>query len=222
MTETEIGRIVGVQVGAVAPLGPDATPSGIVKRPTMGPVAVRPLGLAGDAQADLSVHGGLEKAVYGYAFSHYPAWAADFPEHAEKLLPGAFGENLTIEGADERDLCVGDLHAIGTARLQVCQPRQPCFKLALKFDDPRLPPTMVMNGRAGWYYRVLEPGVLAAGDPVRLVERPTPDFPFARLVAIVSGRRPSAGELARLADMDGVADWLRTLARRAVGRSIPA
>ena len=212
----EVGRVVSVQVGAVAPLGPDGVPSGFVKRPFSGPLAVRALGLAGDAQADLRVHGGPDKAVYGYALAHYGAWAADFPEHAAKLAPGAFGENLTIEGLVESDLCVGDIHQIGSARLQICQPRQPCFKLALRFEDPRLPPTMVMNGRSGWYYRVLEPGVLTAGDAVRLVRRPHPDFPFARLVGIVSGRRPSADELGRLAEMDGVASWLQTMARRAL------
>jgi len=218
----EIGRVNSVQVGAVAPLGPDGTPSGFLKRPAAGPIDVGLLGLAGDAQADLRVHGGPEKAVYAYAASRYSAWAADFPEHAAILHAGAFGENLTIEGFDEGGICVGDVHAIGSARLQVCQPRQPCFKLGLRFADPRLPPAMVINGRSGWYYRVLQPGVLEAGETLRLEERPNPDFRFDRLVAIVSGRGATTEELERLADMDGLAGGRKTLVRRALSRHLAA
>jgi len=222
MADTGIGQVSSVQIGAVAPLGPDGVPSGFVKRPVTGLVEARALGLVGDAQADLRVHGGPDKAVYGYALSNYGAWAADFPEHGWRLRAGAFGENLTIDGVAESDLCVGDVHQIGSTLLQVCQPRQPCFKLALRFEDPRLPPAMVMNGRAGWYYRVLTPGALAAGDAVRLFERPNPGFAFTRLVAIVSGHRPSMDELARMATMEGLAGWLQTRARRALDQSIPA
>ncbi|MCY7397862.1 MAG: MOSC domain-containing protein, partial [Sphingomonas bacterium] len=82
----------------------------------------------------------------------------------------------------EADLCVGDVHRIGSATLQMCQPRQPCFKFALRFGDKRLPRAMVRNGRTGWYYRVLEPGTIAAGDPVACIERPHPDMAFERLI----------------------------------------
>ena len=216
LTEPEVGRVVSIQVGAIAPLGPEGTPSAFVKKPAAGPVEVRPLGLVGDAQADLRVHGGPDKAVYGYALAHYDAWASDFPEHLTRLQPGAFGENLTIDGLVEADLRVGDVHRIGSARLQVCQPRQPCFKFALRFADPRMPPAMVMNGRSGWYYRVLEPGMITAADTVRLEQRPNPDFAFARLVAIASGRRASVDELVRLATMDGLARDLKAMALRAL------
>jgi MOSC domain-containing protein YiiM len=218
----EIGRVSSVQVGAVAPLGPEGTPSGFLKRPVAGPIDVGPLGLGGDAQADLRVHGGPEKAVYAYAASRYAEWAADYPEHAAILHAGAFGENLTIEGFDEGDICVGDVHAIGTSRLQVCQPRQPCFKLGLRFADPRMPPAMVINGRSGWYYRVLQSGVLDTGEALRLVERPNPDFRFDRLVAIVSGRGATTEELERLADMDGLASGVKRLVRRALSRHLAA
>jgi MOSC domain-containing protein YiiM len=221
-TEPEIGRVISIQVGAIAPLGPDGTPSAFVKRLAPGPVEVRPLGLVGDAQADLRVHGGPDKAVYGYAVAHYSAWASDFPEHAAKLQPGAFGENLTIDGLVEDDLCVGDVHMIGSARLQVCQPRLPCFKFALRFEDPLMPRHMVRNGRSGWYYRVLEGGVLTAGDLVRLAERPNPGFPFARLVAIAGGGRASVDELVSLSKMDGLAGGLKAKARRALNPSIHA
>lgn len=209
-------RVANVQVGRIAPLGPDRVPSGIVKHPVDGPVSVGRLGLEGDEQADLSVHGGPDKAVYGYAAGHYPRWAAENPHLAERLTPGAFGENLTIDGLIEDDLCVGDIHAIGTARLQVCQPRQPCFKFALRLDDPRAPKAMVRSGRAGWYYRVLGEGSLQAGDVVELAERPHPELAFPRLVEIVNFGSATVEELTALGAADGVAGWLRTQARAAL------
>jgi MOSC domain-containing protein YiiM len=202
-----------VQVGRIAPLGPDGVPSGFVKRPMPGRVDVAALGLTGDQQADLTVHGGPEKAVYGYALRHYPDWQAEYPDHGERLVPGAFGENLTIDGLVEDEICVGDVHRIGSALLQVCQPRQPCFKLALHFADNRLPKAMVRSGRAGWYYRVIEPGSLGAGDAVQLVDRPQPAFRFSRLVSIVNRSQATAQEIAALAMMTEVASWIRTLAK---------
>jgi MOSC domain-containing protein YiiM len=115
------------------------------------------------------------------------------------------GENLAIAGMAEEDICVGDVHRVGSALLQACQPRQPCFKLALRFDDPLMVKAMVKTRRSGWYYRVLRPGALAAGDAVTLESRPNPDFSFFRLVEIVYARDPSRDELVRMAGMDGLA-----------------
>ncbi len=205
--------ILSVQVGSIAPLGPEGVPSGFVKRPTTARVKVAPLGLTGDAQADLKVHGGLEKAVYGYAAGHYASWCAEFPQHEALLTPGGFGENLTIAGLYESDICVGDVHRIGTAVLQVCQPRQPCFKLALYFGENRMPRAMVRSGRAGWYYRVLEPGEIGAGDAVERIDRPHPDFAFERLIAIVNYGHATVGEIERMATMPELASRLRLAAQ---------
>lgn len=209
-------RLASIQVGRIAPLGPDAVPSGFIKRAVAGSVAVGALGLDGDAQADLSVHGGPEKAVYGYAADHYPFWATDFPMLAARFQPGSMGENLTVMALREEDICVGDVHAIGTALLQVCQPRQPCFKLALAFGDAQLGKAMVRSGRSGWYYRVLRGGVIAAGDAVTLAERPNPDFPFSRLVTIVNLGGASAAEMHTLATMPGIASRIAAKARAAL------
>ena len=162
---------------------PRAFPAPSSSKRVDGPVAVGPLGLAGDEQAELSVHGGPDKAVYGYPAAHYAAWRDDYPEHAGLFVAGGVGENLTIAGWTEADLCVGDVHRMGSATLQVCQPRQPCFKFALRFGDNRLPKAMVRNGRAGWYYRVLEPGMLDGGDAVTL-HRP----PASRTALRTAGR----------------------------------
>jgi MOSC domain-containing protein YiiM len=208
----KLPRIASIHAGKIAPLGPDGVPSGFVKHSVDQPVQITPLGIRGDEQADLSVHGGLEKAVYGYSSDHYDAWRIEYPQHAAVLLPGGFGENLCIEGLREADLCVGDIHRIGSARLQICQPRQPCFKLALRFEDKMMPKAMVRSGRAGWYYRVVEPGEIAPGAAVHLDERPNSDFSFARLVEIVSHGKAMRLELERMQGMEGLAAYWKVWA----------
>jgi MOSC domain-containing protein YiiM len=204
----KLPRIASIHAGKVAPLGPDGVPSGFVKHLIDQPVKIAPHGMRGDEQADLSVHGGLEKAVYGYSLEHYAAWRADYPHHAATLVPGGFGENLCIEGMGEADLCVGDIHRIGSTQLQVCQPRQPCFKLALRFQDKMMPKAMIRSGRAGWYYRVLEPGEIAPNDPVVVEGRPNLDFPFTRLVELGWHDTATRQELERMQNMEGLAsDW---------------
>jgi MOSC domain-containing protein YiiM len=201
-------RVVSIHVGKVMPLGSQGVPSGFVKDAIPGPVSVTSLGLRGDEQADLSVHGGHDKAVYGYSSSHYLAWRQEYPQHSELLVPGGLGENLAIEGMTEADLYVGDIHSIGTTRLQVCQPRQPCFKFALRFNDKELPKAMIRNGRSGWYYRVLTQGVISRGDAIVLVERPNPDFPFARLVEFTVPGKAKRADWERMKNMQGLAqNW---------------
>jgi MOSC domain-containing protein YiiM len=194
-------------------------PSAFVKQRIDGSAKITSLGLADDEQADLSVHGGLEKAVYGYSFDNYADWRIEYPNHAAVLIPGGFGENLCIEALREADICVGDVHRIGTSRLQVCQPRQPCFKLALRFSDKMMPKAMIKSGRAGWYYRVLEAGELTAGDTVHVEDRPNPDFSFARLVELISHGKATNAELKRMQDMPGLASDWRTRAREYLSRS---
>lgn len=206
-------KIHSVQVGRIAPLGPDAVPSGFVKQSVPYQVDVAKLGLIGDEQADLTVHGVPDKAVYGYAMQHYRTWRAEYPEHADALVPGGFGENLTVDGLVEDDVFVGDVHRIGSALLQVCQPRQPCFKLALHFHDKRLPKAMVKSGRAGWYYRVLEAGQLTAGDEVELVARPQHSFPLSRLITIINRNEATSAEIIALAAMPELAPGLRDFAQ---------
>jgi MOSC domain-containing protein YiiM len=213
-------RVVSVHAGKIAPLGPDGVPSGFVKHSLDRSVHVTALGVEGDEQADLSVHGGIEKAVYGYSLDNYRAWRIEYPQHAAILVPGGFGENLCIEGLREVDLCIGDIHRIGSARLQICQPRQPCFKLALRFEDKMIPKAMVRSGRAGWYYRVVEPGEVAPGAALYVDERPNPGFSFARLVEIISYGKASRPELESMQSMDGLAWYWREWAHdRLLGAS---
>lgn len=138
--------------------------TGFFKQPISGPIVVNKLNLQGDGQADLSVHGGSDKAVYIYPWENILYWMKEL--RREDLGPGSFGENLTVEGLDEKEVAIGDEFAIGTARFQVTQPRLPCYKLALKLETPSITKTFLESGRTGFYLRVLQEGTLQAGDPI--------------------------------------------------------
>ncbi len=150
-------RVMSVQAGRIAPLGPNGVPSGFVKSAVVDAVPVGHLGLEGDEQADLTVHGGPDKAVYFYPAEHYLDWLRDVPRHERALIAGAFGENLTTSGLTEDSVSIGEVLRIGSTELQVTQPRQPCFKLGLRFGDNTLGRIMMQSGRTGWYVRVLTP-----------------------------------------------------------------
>lgn len=198
-SSVQTASIYSVQIGRIAPLGPNHVPSGFVKRSVTEAVTVGPEGIAGDEQADLRVHGGPDKAVYGYAWSHYAAWLRTFPEHAPLLVPGGFGENLTIAGLSETTVCFGDIVRVGSCVLQVTQPRQPCCKFALRFGGETVPRAMIRNGYCGWYYRVLSSGSLRAGDALELTDRPCPLWSIERLNRQVVQRQGSAEERAEFA-----------------------
>ena len=141
----------------------------IFKQPVAGPVAVLAEHLAGDGQADLRVHGGPDKAVYAYPSEHWAYWRQLLP--AAQLVPGAFGENLTTLGLLEPEVRVGDCFQLGTAVLMAVQPRQPCFKLGIRLARPGIVREFELARRSGIYFRVLQPGVVEAGNPISLVER---------------------------------------------------
>jgi MOSC domain-containing protein YiiM len=149
--------------------------SGIHKKPVDGPVAVRRLGLDGDEQADLTVHGGLVKAVYAYPSEHYPFWIrqrAAVRKLEEPLPHGAMGENLTLSGLVETEVWAGDRLHVGTSILQVTEPRQPCFKFNARMGFNHASKMMLQSGFSGFYLRVLQEGELQAGDAVRLEAGP--------------------------------------------------
>jgi MOSC domain-containing protein YiiM len=140
----------------------------IFKEPVLFPVVARRLGLEGDAQADLRVHGGPDKAVYAYDAAGY----SHFSEELGREIPfGRFGENLTVEGMPETDVRIGDVYRAGAALVQVASPRSPCYKLAMRMEMPTFPRLFFESGRTGFYLRVLEEGMLAPGDPIALVSR---------------------------------------------------
>jgi MOSC domain-containing protein YiiM len=139
----------------------------IFKAPVQGRVRVGRLNLEGDAQSDLSVHGGRDKAVYAYPSEHYPFWRKELPD--VELPWGVFGENLTTEGLLEEHISIGDVVRCGSTEYVVTQPRMPCFKLGIRFGRPDMVRRFQESGRSGFYFAVLQEGDLAAGDPLELV-----------------------------------------------------
>jgi MOSC domain-containing protein YiiM len=162
-------RVLSVNVGLPREVKwrSEAVETAILKAPVSGPVAVTRLNLAGDRQADLSVHGGADKAVYAYPGEHYAYWREELP--GVPLPWGAFGENLTIEGLAETELRVGDVLRIGTAEFVITQPRLPCFKLNARFQRPDMVKRFLRSGRTGFYLAVLKEGQLSAGDSIEVV-----------------------------------------------------
>src|SRR4051812_32923387 len=159
--------------------------TGIFKEPVNGRVFVSVDGLQGDRQSDRRVHGGAYKTVYAYSWEHYDYWMRELER---ELTPGAFGENLTIEGLDEESVFVGDTLRAGEVLLQAVQPRSPCFKLGIKFGTQKMVKRFRDAERWGIYFRVVETGFVAAGDEVVVVERhpgrfPVPDVMRLRLSA---------------------------------------
>lgn len=143
--------------------------TGIYKQPVAGRVRLGRLGLAGDGQADLTVHGGEHQAVYSYPIEHYAHWQQVLQSAA---LPfGTFGENFTISGGLEETVCVGDIWQIGDAQIQVTLPRLPCFKFGHKVGKPDILKEFLHSGRSGFYHRVLAEGLVGVGDEIKLVQR---------------------------------------------------
>lgn len=138
--------------------------TGIFKQPVSGRIAVNQVNLAGDQQVDLENHGGEHKAVYGFASEHYPFWQHKLA--LDDLAFGQFGENLTIDGLDEKRLCIGDQIQVGQTILEITQPRVPCFKLGMAFGLDTMPRLFVENAATGIYFRVIKTGTVAAGDMV--------------------------------------------------------
>lgn len=168
---TRIG-LVSVNVGLPAVIGKHRgkpVTSGIRKRPVAGEtIAVGATNLAGDRQADLRVHGGPDKAIYAYPGEHLPWWNDQLAREVP-FSPGSFGENLTTAGIDEGTALIGDVWRWGTALLQICQPRYPCFKLVIATEQPDMVKRFLAAGRSGWYLRVLEPGTAPVAGPIEVM-----------------------------------------------------
>ncbi len=210
--------LLSVQVGLPAQHGADSISdktweSGIFKYPVTGRIWLDTLNLHGDAQQDLKNHGGVNRAVLAYGAAHYHDWRielgkADFPH-------GAFGENLTVSELTEESVYLGDVYAVGEARIQVTQPRWPCWKLARRWDIKDLTARVEHKGWGGWYQRVLQPGYLQAGDAYTLLERPYPQYSIALINDLMAGRNDNPTLLAELAQVEALSpEWRGTFARR--------
>ena len=143
--------------------------TGIFKEPVQGSVKLRKLNLEGDKQADLKVHGGVDKAVYAYAGEHYDYWRQELPDMS---LPwGMFGENFTTQGMFEESVNIGDQFKVGTANLIATQPRMPCYKLGVKFGSMDMIKRFLASGLTGVYFKVMKEGELEQGDEIKLIKK---------------------------------------------------
>ena len=216
-------RLISIQVGkprTVSSIGSvqslnQSWTTGFYKEAVSGLILLERTNLVGDGQADLVNHGGPEKAVNVYPIEHYPYW-----EHTvgfTDLQAGAFGENFTTEGLLETDVCIGDVFEVGEALVQISQPRQPCWKLARRWNRKDLALLVQNTGRTGWYFRVLREGHVQAGHTLALRERLCPQWTVAAANEIMHDHKGDADTIQNLADCSYLASrWQTKLKRRAL------
>ena len=184
----------------------------IFKSPVEGRVAVGKYNIAGDRQADLTVHGGPYKAIYCYPEEHYSFWSEQLPEM--KLVPGMFGENLTTDGLTEDQVNIGDHFRVGSAVLQVTQPRMPCYKLNIRFGRPDMVKRFWQSGRSGIYFSVVAEGDVAAGDPIERIAQAADGVSVSDVVALYSGTKHSSELLERALQAPLFGGWKEGLRER--------
>jgi MOSC domain-containing protein YiiM len=184
--------------------------TGIFKHPVQDRVMLRTTNLDGDRQADLSVHGGPNKAVYGYPSEHYAAWSAELPELLDPARAwGAFGENFTTEGLLETEVSVGDCYRVGSAVVRATTPRLPCYKLAAKFQRDDMIERFVLSGRCGFYFAVVQEGEVGAGDKLDLLGREDPTLTIAEVNRLYTAKSPDRESLQRSLDVKSLPESWR-------------
>ncbi|AOJ42438.1 hypothetical protein WJ23_31740 [Burkholderia lata] len=207
--------IEGVFAGGLGVLDLEGHRSGIFKRRITDYASIEVDGIAGDEHADPRVHGGPEKAIHQYAVENYTRLAEAFPSRTNVLVAGSLGENISASGLSEQNVHIGDVFVAGTAVLQVSQPRSPCWKINHRFGVDQMSVFIVQTRITGWYYRVINPGIIRAGDRMTLLERHTDVVSIDRFWQVQLAHRPSLEDLATVADAPGLApDWKRRLSER--------
>jgi MOSC domain-containing protein YiiM len=181
--------------------------TGIFKEPTQGRVMLRTLNLDGDRQADLTVHGGVSKAVYGYPVEHYEFWRRELPDM--ELPFGMFGENFTTEGLREDTLNVGDRFRIGEAELMVSEPRLPCYKLGIKFGRSDILRRFLQSRRTGFYFAVAKEGQVEAGDQIELLSRDSNNITIADITRLYAFEKDDVDTLRRAVELEALSESWR-------------
>lgn len=163
--------IEGLYIGELSTIGPANTATGIFKIPSEKTHQIGEMGLSGDIQVDKRVHGGPEKAIYHYPAEHYALLRQALPHLSEHFQPGSIGENISTQGLLDTDVHIGDTFRLGSAIVQVSQPRRPCWKVNHKYGNAHIASMIMSEAISGWYYRVLETGQLRRGDSIELIGR---------------------------------------------------
>ena len=202
-------------IGGISALPGSGRPSGIYKQRVEAPLELGFEGFAGDQQADRRVHGGPEKAVHLYPAAHYAKLAARFPEAAGQLIPGSIGENISTAELDESAVRIGDIFRLGSALLQVCQPRNPCWKIDERYSIEGMAAFIAEQDLTGWYWRVIDPGRVSPGDPLALAQAAKAPS-LAAAMKLWREHRPPADDLEQLAAAPGIATgWQHKIRERA-------
>jgi MOSC domain-containing protein YiiM len=176
--------------------------TGIFKEPVNAPLMMRKLNLDGDRQADLTVHGGVNKAVYAYPSEHYPFWRAQFS--GMDLPWGMFGENLTTEGMLEHAVYIGDRFRVGEAEVMATEPRMPCYKLGIKFGRADIIKRFLISRRTGFYFAVVREGMVGAGDAVQLIEREQEEISVADITRLYAFEKDDVKGLRRAIEVEAL------------------
>lgn len=209
MTQQLPAQLVSVNVGLprrVAWKGRSVL-TGIFKEPVTGPVVARHLNFDGDRQADLAVHGGVDKAVYVYPAEHYAPWQQELAPMT--LSYGMFGENLTTQGLTEETVLIGERFQIGEAVFVVTQPRQPCYKLTVRFGRDDILRRFVQSRRTGWYFAVEREGAVTAGDMLTRLDRPASSLSVAAIAELLFTNTPNSEHLRVAATLPDLPQRLR-------------
>ena len=208
---------ISLFIGTIAPLPDSGRPTGMFKHPVSAALQLGFEGFSGDEQADRRVHGGPEKAVHLYPATHYARLAERFPDAADQLQPGSLGENISSPTLDETQVRIGDIFQLGEARLQLCQPRSPCWKIDERFGIDGMAAFIAEQRLTGWYFRVLQPGTVTPDATLDLVEPAANAATLAAAMTLWQAHRPAlealratgshAGDRRRLATQDRRTVW---------------
>lgn len=216
MTPTLASTVDSLFAGGIGHLEPEGHRSGIFKKPILGRAEATIHGIVGDEHADKRVHGGSEKAVHHYAMESYRRLIENFPQSANAFIPGSIGENICAPHLTEDNVHIGDIFRIGSVVAQVSQPRSPCWKIDHRFGIDRMSMYVAREFITGWYYRVIEPGFIEAGDGIELLERQDGSFSIVQFWQIQLVHQPSTKDLLGLAAIPGLSmEWQRRLTERA-------
>lgn len=214
ITDTKVQALF---IGSVQNRWPNRPASAIEKHQTVVPLNLTETGFIGDVQADLRVHGGPEKAVHHYPADHYVDWCRELGERPT-FRAGGFGENVATIGLTEGDVCIGDVFRLGTATVQISQGRQPCWKLSAHTGEERMAYLVQRTARTGWYYRVLEEGLVRRGDTLKHIERPQPDWTVLGVTQARFAPKLHSTTATALASLPELTDgWRTAFTRKAEG-----
>ncbi len=196
---------VSLFIGQVQPLPVSGRPTAMYKTSVQAPIELGVEGFAGDQHADLRAHGGPEKAVHLYPSTHYVKLAAKFAEAAPLLVPGSMGENIATTDLDEHDVRLGDVWQLGTALMQVCQPRNPCWQIDERFGCDGMALFIDQHLLTGWYWRVLQPGEVNPSDTLQLHQAASQAPTLHEAMTLWRAHPPLLDQLSALAEVPGIA-----------------